>query len=186
MDKRLYCIYMNTFAKGALMPKIIENLESRLIEEAQKQIEEAGYSAVTIRSVAKACGVGVGTVYNYFPSKEALIATHLLEDWYRCVAAVQAVNDSACRPEDVARSIHEQLVSFACRHQAIFLDDTAAASFSGSFSKYHAMLRSQLAQPLRKFCSSDFAAEFAAEALLTWTMAGKPFDQIYGIVGKLF
>ena len=53
------------------MPKIIENLESRLIEEAQKQIEEAGYSAVTIRSVAKACGVGVGTVYNYFPSKEA-------------------------------------------------------------------------------------------------------------------
>ena len=134
MDKRLYCIYMNTFAKGAIMPKIIENLESRLIEEAQKQIEEAGYSAVTIRSVAKACGVGVGTVYNYFPSKEALIATHLLEDWYRCVAAVQAVNDSACRPEDVARSIHEQLVSFACRHQAIFRDDTAAASFSGSFS----------------------------------------------------
>ena len=34
------------------MPKIIENLENRLIEEARKQIEEAGYSAMTIRSVA--------------------------------------------------------------------------------------------------------------------------------------
>lgn len=55
------------------MPKIIENLESRLIEEAKKQIEESGYEAVTIRSVARACGVGVGTVYNYFPSKEVLI-----------------------------------------------------------------------------------------------------------------
>ncbi len=50
------------------MPKIIENLQSKLIEEAKKQIEEAGYGAMTIRSVAKACGVGVGTVYNYFSS----------------------------------------------------------------------------------------------------------------------
>ena len=67
------------------MPKIIENLKDRLIAEAEKQIEESGYGAVTIRSVAKACGVGVGTVYNYFPSKETLIATHLLVDWKMCV-----------------------------------------------------------------------------------------------------
>ena len=70
------------------MPKIIENLESKLIQEARRQIAEIGYSAMTIRSVAKACGVGVGTVYNYFPSKEALVATHLLEDWKQCVTAV--------------------------------------------------------------------------------------------------
>ena len=50
------------------MPKIIENLKARLIAEAKRQIEEAGYGAVTIRSVASSCGVGVGTVYNYFPS----------------------------------------------------------------------------------------------------------------------
>ena len=70
------------------MPKRIENLEHRLIEEAKKQIEKAGYGAMTIRSVAKACGVGVGTVYNDFSSKEALIATHLLEDWKQCVTAI--------------------------------------------------------------------------------------------------
>ena len=40
------------------MPKIIENLESKLIEEAKKQVEQSGYGALTIRSVAKACGVG--------------------------------------------------------------------------------------------------------------------------------
>ena len=168
------------------MPKIIENLESRLIEEARRQIEEVGYGAMTIRSVAKACGVGVGTVYNYFPSKEALVANHLLEDWRQCVAALQTVSEGTDFPQEVARCMHGQLVSFARRHQAVFRDEMAAAGFSGSFSKYHGMLRTQLAQPLRKFCSSDFAAEFVAEALLTWAMAEKPFDEIYEMIGKLF
>jgi len=168
------------------MPKIIENLESRLIEEAKKQIEEAGYGAMTIRSVAKACGVGVGTVYNYFPSKEALVATHLLEDWKQCITAINAVSRYSEVPRPVALCIYDQLSSFSQQHLAIFRDEVAAASFAGSFGKYHGMLRAQVAQPLRKFCGSDFTAEFLAEALLTWTMAQKPFDEIYGMMEKLF
>ena len=168
------------------MPKIIENLESRLIEEAKKQIEETGYGSMTIRSIAKACGVGVGTVYNYFPSKENLIASYLLEDWKQCMAAIRAVSQSSDSPRPVVLCIYDQLVSFARRHQAIFQDAAAAASFAGSFGRYHSLLRTQLSEPLRKFCSSDFAAGFTAEALLTWTMAGTPFDALYGMLEKLF
>ena len=168
------------------MPKIIENLEQRLIREAQKQIGEVGYGATTIRSVAKACGVGVGTVYNYFPSKEALVATFMLEDWRSCLEAIEAVSMASNSPEDVVRCIWEQLCSFSQKHQVIMKDASAASGFQGAFSTYHARLRSQLAQPLRKFCQSDFAAEFIAEALLTWTTAGKTFDEIYGMIGKIF
>lgn len=168
------------------MPKIIQNLDSRLIEEAKKQIEEVGYSAMTIRSVAKACGVGVGTVYNYFSSKDDLLATYMLEDWNRCIAAINAVSTYSDTPAPVLRCIYDQLCQYAHRHQTIFRDDAAAASFAGSFSRYHGLLRSQLAQPLRKFCSSDYASEFIAEALLTWTMAGKHFEEIYGMIGQLF
>ena len=168
------------------MPKIIIDLESRLIAEAKKQIEEAGYGAMTIRSVAKACGVGVGTVYNYFPSKEALLATYMLSDWNRCMTAINAVSTYSTEAKAVARCIYDQLLAYAQLHKAIFQDETAAASFAGSLSRYHALLRSQLAAPLRKFCKEDFAAEFTAEALLTWTMAGKPFDEIYGMMEKLF
>lgn len=168
------------------MPKIIINLENKLIEEAKRQIREVGYGAVTIRSVAKGCGVGVGTVYNYFPSKDALIATYLLEDWNSCIVSIQAVSTYSETPEPVLRCMHDQLKTFAARHASIFTDETAAAAFAGSFSQYHTMLRSQLAQPLGKFCRDSFGAEFVAEALLAWTMAGKPFSEIYEIVQKLF
>lgn len=168
------------------MPKIIENLPDRLIEEAKRQLAESGYSAMTIRSVAKACGVGVGTVYNYFPSKDALLASYMLEDWKTCVAAINVVSAYSETPAPVVHCICDQLIAFSRKHEKIFRDEAAAAGFAGSFSRYHGLLRSQLAQPLGKFCGSDFAAEFIAEALLTWTMAGKSFDELYGMIEPLF
>jgi AcrR family transcriptional regulator len=168
------------------MPKIIENLQQRLTAEARKQIEESGYSAVTIRSIAKGCGVGVGTVYNYFSSKDVLLAAYMLEDWNRCIAAIEAVSADSSEPAPVARCVHQQVLAFVRQQEAVFRDEAALVSFAGSFNRYHTMLRSQLAQPLRKFCDNDFTADFIAENLLIWTLAGKPFEEIYGILKKLF
>ncbi len=168
------------------MPKIIENLESRLLEEARKQVLEQGYAAVTIRSVAKACGVGVGTVYNYFPSKDSLLAHFMLIAWKDCIAIIEAVSNYSDRPIQVLRCMHDQLTMFVQKHQSILKDEAAAASFSGSFSRYHGMLRQQLAKPLVKFTENEFTADFVAEALLTWTTAGKNFDEIWGVIEKLF
>ena len=177
-------MYVNMFTKGVIMPKIIKDLEAKLLEEAKRQIEESGYSTMTIRSVAKACGVGVGTVYNYFSSKEDLLASFMVKDWNQCISAINAVSTYSDSPAPVARCIADQLTAYAQRHVAVFRDEAAAAGFAGSFSRYHTLLRAQLAAPLRKFCDSDFAAEFVAEALLTWTMAGKSFDEVYGMIGK--
>lgn len=167
------------------MPKIIENLENRILEEAGRQIREQGYSAMTIRSVAAGCGVGVGTVYNYFPSKDSLVATYLLRDWKLCVEAIEAAAQSAEGPEMVLRTAYDQLCWFSRQHQAVFRDEAATSAFAGSFSRYHGMLRSQLAAPLESFCGDAFAREFAAEALLTWTMAGKSFREIWDLLRKI-
>lgn len=168
------------------MPKIIENLPERLSEEARRQIVEFGYGAMTIRSVAKECGVGVGTVYNYYPSKESLVAAFMLEDWKRCIDAIQNCSDNARGWEPVLWSIYEALIQFMERHAVIFRDESAAVGFTGSFGKYHALLRGQLAAPLRKFCRDDFTAEFLAESILTWTVAGKDFDELSNVLKRLF
>ena len=168
------------------MPKIIENLPERLAEEARRQIEESGFAAMTIRSVAKGCGVGVGTVYNYYSSKEALVATFMLSDWKKCIAAIQDCADNAQKPDTVLHTIFEKLRSFMAQYDPIFRDESAASSYTGSTSAYHGILREQLAAPLRKFCRDDFTAQFIAEAMLTWTVAGASFDEIFSLVSRLF
>lgn len=167
------------------MPKIIENLPERLAEEARRQVEESGFSAMTIRSVAKSCGVGVGTVYNYYPSKEALVASFMLDDWKDCVKAIHSCAATAQELEPVLGIIHEKLTLFMEQYGPIFRDESAAVSYTGSTSRYHGILRSQLADPIRKFCRDDFTAEFIAEAMLTWTVAGKAFDELKTVLLRI-
>ncbi len=168
------------------MPKLIEGLRERLMEEARTQALSSGYAAVTIRSVAAACGVGVGTVYNYFSSKDALLASFLLSDWKDCMSAIQASALGAKEPLPVLQTIYEQLSAFTLRNRAIFQDEAAAPGFGKAMGRYHDLLQSQLAAPLRPFCRDDLTAAIAAESLLTWTVKGTGFSVLAPILLKLF
>ena len=167
------------------MPKIIEDLPLRLSEEARRQVEQTGYSALTIRSVAKSCGIGVGTVYNYFPSKESLVASYMLRDWEACYTALLDRCAGAAGPEAVLRAIYEQLLQFLRGHEGLFRDEAAQGSFPAFYSLYHSRLRQGLAAPLRRFCPDDFTAAFLAQALLHWTMEGQSFETLYPVLAKI-
>lgn len=65
------------------MAKIIENLHSTILTVGKRILLEDGYEQMTLRRVAGECGIAAGTIYNYFPSKDILVATIMLEDWQR-------------------------------------------------------------------------------------------------------
>lgn len=169
------------------MPKIIENLSAALAAEARRQMAEAGYSAMTVRSVAAACGVGVGTVYNYYPSKDALVAAFMLEDWRRCLDAIDAAAEEAGGPAPVLRCIYDQLRAYIQTYQSLFCDKNAVQSFAATAGQYHNQFRATLAHPLERFFPGEpFLPEFIAEALLAWTMEGKRYEDIDPVLRKLY
>ncbi|MBO5500763.1 MAG: TetR/AcrR family transcriptional regulator [Clostridia bacterium] len=168
------------------MPKIIENLRDQLLQEARKQIAERGYTGTTIRSVAGACGVGVGTVYNYFSSKEMLIAAFMMEDWQKQLDAMAALPKD--QPEALLRGVYEALCTYAAGHQDLFSDEGAAKAISLGFAPRHRMLREQLTGFILPICKGDnaaFTAAFIAESLISWTMEGTSFDTLYPVIDKL-
>jgi len=76
------------------MPKIIKDLKPHIKEEAFKLFKEVGYDKVSMRALAKAVGIAVGTLYNYFPNKDAMYTEILLEDWETTHSKLKAVLES--------------------------------------------------------------------------------------------
>jgi AcrR family transcriptional regulator len=165
------------------MPKIIENIREQLLTEAKRQINEYGYENTTVRSVARECGIAVGTVYNYFKSKDMLIASFILKDWLECTGRIAAY------PKEDRRSylafIHLSLNDFKENHKKIFTDKAAAKVFNIAFSERHVQIREQLANLIEPICDRRFTAEYVAEAMLCWTMVGKTFAEIYPLLPEV-
>lgn len=55
--------------------------KEKILATSRELIQKEGWSAVNIRSVAAACGVSVGSIYNYFDSKAALIGATVESVW---------------------------------------------------------------------------------------------------------
>lgn len=167
------------------MPKLLENVRADLLLEARRQLAERGYSRMTIRSVAEACGVAVGTVYNYFPSKEMLVATFMAESWRDSFSGVEAAAPE--NAEAYLRGLYDALTAFMKRYGALFADAEAEKAFTAVFPARHRMLREQLAALAAPVCgdgsgAADFPARFVAEALLTWAVEDVPFETLWPLL----
>ena len=55
--------------------------KEEILKNSRELIREKGWAAVSIRSVASACGVSVGSIYNYYDSKAELISATVESVW---------------------------------------------------------------------------------------------------------
>lgn len=55
--------------------------KEEILKTSRELIQREGWSAVNIRSVAAACGGSVGSIYNYFDSKAALMSATVESVW---------------------------------------------------------------------------------------------------------
>lgn len=174
------------------MPKIIENARGLLIDEAKRQIEQDGYDSVTIRGIARGCNLGLGTFYNYFKSKDMLIATFLLEDWQKRMEYITKKHIDEKDPMVVVRTLYDEISDFIKAYENIFTSPSAIKSFNASATGYHKYVRNHVAAPIQNSCvisgleNPEFLSLFVAEALITWTTAKKSYDEIASILSKLF
>ncbi len=83
-----------------------ENLRKRkkfqarqtILKAAAQQFERHGFANTSIAGIMQAAGLGVGTFYNYFGSKEEVLLTlarNLREDVFQSLSSAVAVNQSS-------------------------------------------------------------------------------------------
>ena len=89
----------------------------RILAAALAALDRTEYENIQMRAVAHAADVALGTVYRYFPSKEFLYASAVLE-WAVSapeMAPVRAASDRPTPEERVRARLHAIIAAFALR-----------------------------------------------------------------------
>ena len=174
------------------MPKIIDDLRETFILEARRMLQEDGGRALTIRNVARTCHVAVGTVYNYFRSKDELMACVMLEDWQRAIGQMQAASAAAPDVMTGLKAVYDALDAFQRLYREAWQFYAASGHAAANTSQRHGLLIGQLVAVLSPLLTrlgvtwTDCLPAFLAETLLAAATRGEGgFDRITPILQRL-
>ena len=157
--------------------------KEEILKISRQLIQQQGWTAVQIRSVAAACGVSVGCVYNYFGSKSELIGAvvesiwqeifhkpeeeRIFQDIQACVSWMYQRMEYGC----------QQYPGFFTLHSLSFLQEEKLDG-KKRMQKTWKHIQEGLCLVLRQDSkirpdafNSDFSAEKFADILFSWMLA---------------
>lgn len=153
----------------------VEEKERAILSAARRIFEDKGYEGARVADVATAIGIAEGTIYTYFPTKDALVRAMLERFWEGITAeacsAVAERADTFARLEALAES-HLAL----CIRNWPFLEMTLRIVPGRSQdAQTRSLMRDYVAVFDETFATGQDKGELAAEAEL-WVAR----DQFYG------
>jgi AcrR family transcriptional regulator len=101
------------------MPKIVDRNQYRkkLLNKCFDLFAEKGYASVTMREISQRLGVSTGTLYHYFPSKEAMFEQLVEERYQQTIASIAPDLE---RAKTLAEKI-EIVFDFVAKNEDYFL-----------------------------------------------------------------
>jgi len=113
-------------------PALVERRRDEILGAAAKLFAERGYAATGLQIVADALGVGKGTLYRYFPSKERLFLAAVDRGMRRLRECVDAARATVGDPlEQIVEGMsaylgffdqHPELAELLIQERAVFRD----------------------------------------------------------------
>jgi AcrR family transcriptional regulator len=154
-----------------------------LLEATEIVLSDKGFAATTTNHIAEAAGVSIGTLYHYFPSKEALVEAVVHRMWTRELEVLEAHReDLVDGPLDSAvRAIVSDLVAVMAERRELYRRWYAEASHLGRLdegleitARAVAALRATFARraPQLRPRNLDFAADLVVKTVLAMVRTG--------------
>lgn len=160
------------------MPRVTEETKiatrGRILSAARKLFSRNGFDETTTRDLAEAAGIAAGTLFNYFPTKEAVAAT-IVQDGLE-----QARQDfEGCRRSHA--SLEEELFAFvtaglrALRPQRRFLRPVLEYAFNAlgagaGQDSFHSIRRDQLEAVERLIAAHGLRNDSLVVPQIYWTL----------------
>ncbi len=155
--------------------KRVEERESAILSAARKIFEEKGYEGARVADVAAAIGVAEGTIYTYFPTKDALVRAMLETFWEEITAEARAAVEGHANAFDRLKALAESHIALCIRNWPVL--ELTLRLFPGRSqdAQTRSLMRSYVAVFDQVFLAGQDRGEVSAEAEL-WVAR----DQFYG------
>ena len=126
------------------MPKIIEDLENRILRAARKRLQGGDLSSFSARGIAEDCGIAVGTIYNYYRDKESLMGAVMAQDWQ---AELQKAGEGIAAAPGVEAGVlclYEAIRAFSRAYESVWAAVPTGEGFGSMYRTRHRLLLSQI------------------------------------------
>ncbi len=130
------------------MPKIIEDVENRILRAARKRLLGGDLSSFSARGIAEDCGIAVGTIYNYYRDKESLMGAIMAQDWQAELVRAGERIAAVSNPEEGIRCLYEAMRAFSGQYEAVWVSYPTGEGFGNLYRARHRLLLSQIEEQL--------------------------------------
>ncbi|MCJ2088869.1 TetR/AcrR family transcriptional regulator [Methylobacterium sp. E-005] len=120
------------------------DLRAALVATALEQLESGGAAALSLRAVARACGVSAMAPYRHFAGKEELLEAVAASGFEALAVALETADASAAGAQALAAQ-GAAYVTFACRNPALFRLMFMGAGCTPDRSRAYAILERRAA-----------------------------------------
>lgn len=173
------------------MPKVIENLRTSILEEAKTELAEQGYDNLTIRQIAARCSIAVGTVYNYFKSKDVILGAILGEDWHNVLSDMDSSISKSTSVHEGLCIVASGLEGFCERHRRLWseyrkTDSSQYYSQNGHQMLLHALVtRVEDILKLNGKLVEEGLCEMISETMVSLATHGKHYSDRANIIERM-
>ncbi len=174
------------------MPKVIQEPREKILAAARRRLLSEGYTALSLRGIAGDCSIAVGTIYNYFPDKNTLIASVMLGDWLEALARMDRACARARTAAEGYTAVYAAIREFSRIYQEVWSQFAQTGGSSGVIGSRHLMLRSQLVERISPLLertgqagATDIAPILAETALAAAVQPDITPEQIAAFIQRL-
>ena len=169
---------MFSYESGVIAVNTVVTSKEAIMKTCRDMVSERGLSALDMRSVAKACHVALGSLYNYFPSKDALV-TATIESVWQDIFHMEQCCEQKPFPEyvrwifDSVRQGTREYPHFFTAH-SISVASSAKEQARKTLEQYFSHMKAGMAQSLRADPAvrrDAFSASFSESDLIDFVLS---------------
>jgi len=160
-------------------PELEARRRAQILEVAARVFAAHGFANTQVQTIANHVGVGNGTIYRYFPTKDQLFLATVERGLQELTAEMDRVLELPLEPLDIlVRAIHTYLSFFHRRPEMaeLFIQERAA------FPHHHRPLYFANQDDSEQSCKH---AAFFQRLMETGHIRAMPFERLFAVVGDL-